>query len=389
MMVPFSEYHLMQLLKRFDHQHLPLDLFLSNYFRAHSALGSKDRQKIAEAAYGMARWRGLIDYLIGAQRSWENRFNLYKGFQPDSYLTATHIPLHIRVSFPEALFNRLVAQYGEAKAAELATISNSAAPTTVRVNALKTTREVLLARWSRIYDVCATKDSPYGILFKKRENFFGMAEFKEGLFEVQDEASQLVSLMVQPRKGAQVLDYCSGSGGKSLAIAPRLGGTGQIYLHDIRPAILDQARKRLRRAGVQNAQLLSSDHPALERLRGKMDWVLVDAPCSGSGTLRRNPDLKWKFSEEKLLALVQQQREIFEKALSYLAPNGYIVWATCSILAEENEKQVEGYMKEHDLQLVGPAFTSLPVFGGYDGFFATILKRRSAHSPDHIEARAP
>ncbi len=123
-----------------------------------------------------------------------------------------------------------------------------------------------------------------------------MPEFKQGLFEVQDEGSQLIANLMDPTPGDQVMDYCAGSGGKTLAFAPKMQHRGQIYLHDIRPWALDEARKRLKRAGIQNAQVVLPEDPKLNKLRGKMDWVLVDAPCTGSGTFRRNPDMKWKFS---------------------------------------------------------------------------------------------
>lgn len=361
-------------LKRFDNQHLPLDLFLSNYFRAHPALGSKDRQKIAEAAFGMLRWKGLIDFLIGERNSWEHRHALYKGFQPSSYLYVSTIPLHVRVSFPEMLFQKIHAQYGEEKAIALAAISNTQAPVTIRINPLKTTREKLLEKWAHL-DAAPSDHSPLGIQFKKRENFFGMPEFKEGLFEMQDEASQLVALHVKAKPGDLVLDYCAGSGGKTLAFAHHLQGQGQIFLHDSRQSILEQAKKRLRRAGIQNAQILPPDSPTIENLQNKMDWVLVDAPCSGSGTLRRNPDLKWKFSEEMLSELLASQRSIFEKALSFLSSRGRIVYATCSILTEENEKQIKSFMSRYNLCIEGSPFISLPTFGGMDGFFAITLKR--------------
>ncbi len=136
---------------------------------------------------------------------------------------------------------------------------------------------------------------------------------------------------------------------------------------------LGQAKKRLKRAGIQNAQLVLPNSPQLSKLKGKMDWVLVDVPCSGTGTLRRNPDMKWKFSKETLANLTAEQRHIFANALPYLRKGGKIVYATCSILKEENEEQIDYFIKRYSLQLVHPLFVSLPSFGEMDGFFGAVL----------------
>jgi 16S rRNA (cytosine967-C5)-methyltransferase len=373
--VSFPEHHLFQILRRFENQHLPLDLFLSQYFKANTALGSKDRQLIAHAAYGMSRWKSLLDFLIGPQPSWEQRYTVFREFQPVNYLAIPTIPLHVRVSFPNELFTLIKEAYGQEKAILLCQVSNSEAPITVRVNAQKCTREKLLSCWQTPYEVAPCLLAPYGIQFKKRAPLTAFQEFKNGFFEIQDEASQLVAGLVKAEAGQQVLDYCSGAGGKTLAFAPIMENKGQIYLHDIRPHVLEHARKRLKRAGVQNAQYLHEGHPGLQRLKKKMDWVLVDVPCSGTGTLRRNPDQKWKFSVALLNRLVGQQRMIFEKGLSFVKPGGKIVYATCSLLPAENEKQVEHFLKTYGLVLEEPLFSSLPSYGGMDGFFAAVLKK--------------
>lgn len=375
MKLSFPEYHLFQILKRFDHQHLPLDLFINHYFRANKALGSKDRQQILENIYGMTRWLSLLDHLVEGQPSWEKRYQVYQTFQPDQFLYVNSIPLNVRVSFPEELFQLLVKQYGEEKAVKLCQICNTQAPITIRTNPLKISRDVLLDRFAQRFDVAPCEHSDLGILFKKREPLASLPEFKEGFFEIQDEASQLAASLVDVQPGQHVLDYCAGAGGKTLAFAHKLQNQGQIYLHDIRSFILTKARERLKRAGIQNAQYLPPDHAHLSKLKKKMDWVLVDAPCSGTGTLRRNPDQKWKFSQETLTRLLGQQRMIFEKGLSYLKPGGKIVYATCSLLRDENEKQVEHFLATYPLKLVKDPFVSLPTYGGMDGFFAVVLER--------------
>lgn len=372
----FRDHHLFQILKQFSNQHLPLDLFLSRYFRFNKALGSKDRAQVSEAVYGMTRWRSLLNYLTDSEESWESKYAVYKNFQPNQYLYVNSIPLHTRISFPEELFTLLLDQYGEEKALRLCQICNTPAPITIRINPRKTTRSALIEKLQKNYDYDVTpcEISPLGIQCKRRFPFPTLPEYQEGLFEVQDEGSQLISELVQPKPGDQVLDYCAGAGGKSLAFAHHLEGEGQLYLHDIRPFAISQAKKRIRRAGIQNVQFLLPGHPQLQKLKKAMDWVVVDAPCSGSGILRRNPDMKWKFSLEMLRRLVTQQRNIFEQALSFLKPGGKIVYATCSLLQQENEAQIEHFCSTYSLQPDSDPFCSLPSFGGMDGFYALRLK---------------
>ncbi|MGM0440624.1 MAG: RsmB/NOP family class I SAM-dependent RNA methyltransferase [Chlamydiota bacterium] len=370
---PFCEFHLFQLLEQYDQQHLPLDIFMSNYFRLHKACGSKDRRYVAETAYSLMRWKGLLDYLGGEDCSWEERFRVFSTEVLEDYFSNDTIPLHVRCSFPENLFELLVSNYGEERAFELCLVSNHPAPTTVRVNTLKIKREELLKRWKGVYDVEPCRFSEDGIIFNKKINFFASQDFKDGFFEIQDEGSQLLAGLVQAEPGEQVLDYCAGGGGKALAIAPRMNNRGQLFLHDIRPHALLQARQRLKRAGVQNSQTVNYDSPQLKKLKKKMDWVLVDAPCSGSGTMRRNPDMKWKFDSQQIQRLVGEQRKIFEKALSFLKPGGKIVYATCSIFHEENQRQAEHFMKTYGLKQAEEPFQSLPRPGGMDGFFGAVL----------------
>lgn len=379
--LPFREHHLLSLIQEYEQQHLPLDLFISIYFRAHKSLGAKDRGVIAETLYAMIRWKGLLDHLCEQPVTWEKRYHFFSSVRLEDYKDDESIPLHVRLSFPKNLFDLIVSAYGEDQARQLCRISSQAAPTTVRINSLKTTREAMLERWKlENYDVVPCRQSDCGVVFRKKINFFNLPEFKEGCFEIQDEGSQLLSNLIQAAPGQQVMDYCAGSGGKTLAFAPRMQGKGQIFVHDIRPHALQEARKRLRRAGIQNAQIVLAEDPKLKKLKKNMDWVLVDAPCSGTGTMRRNPDMKWNFSEEMLTRLLGQQRMIFEKALSFVKPGGFIVYGTCSILPQENQEQVAHFLKTYPLQMVGEPFQSLPTEGGMDGFFGAVFLNSTAGS---------
>ncbi len=371
----FREHHLFYILNAFEEQKLPLDVFLRIYLKKHTAIGSHDRKYLSDTIYKLIRWKGFIDVFCKDNISWENRVSLLETLSPETYLDDPSIPLHSRVSFPENYFSYLTEELGEIKAKEFCLESNYPAPITIRANALKISRKELIARLGTKLPCSEGTESPHSIHFSHRSNFFGLPEFKEGFFEVQDEASQIVAFQVKASPGEHVLDYCAGSGGKTLAIAPLLQGKGKLYLHDIRPQILLEAKKRLRRAQIQNAQFLSHANPKKKRFYGKMDWVLVDAPCSGSGTLRRSPDMKWNFLKSDLEDTAQKQREIFEEALAFVKPKGHIVYATCSVLPLENEKQIELFLKKFPVKLVGEPFRSFPKKGAMDGFFAATLQK--------------
>jgi 16S rRNA (cytosine967-C5)-methyltransferase len=371
----FQKNHLVSLFTQFSALSCPLDAFLARYFRSHKSIGSKDRRMISEIVYGITRWRGLIDYFLKSPISWESRIDHFLAFNPKLFLDDPTILPYIRLSFPKIFYELLSRSLGEEKVRAFCYASNFPAPIMLRVNTLKTSREDLLQKWSLLYKASPSTTSPYGILFPKRENFFIFEEFKEGLFEVQDEGSQLLADLIKAKPGDHILDYCCGSGGKTLAFAHKLNGKGQIYLHDIRTKALTEARKRLARAGIQNAQIIGPDDTRINTLKGKMDWVLVDAPCSGTGTLRRNPDMKWKFCKEDLEQLIELQRTIFEKALEFVRPGGMIVYATCSVLSQENEDQLNYFTSRYRFEIKENPFRSFPTEGGMDGFFGVILQK--------------
>lgn len=342
------------------------------YFRAHKALGSKDRAYIAETAWELIRWQGLIDAQISPPITWEKRFKVLQTLDRNDQ----SLPPHTRLSFPQFLYDLLCKDWGEAKAEEICRISNTQAPMTVRANLIKTTRDKLLNLWHGKFDVVPCFKADTAIKFAKREPVTTLPEFREGLFEIQDEGSQLIANLVEAKPGEHILDFCCGSGGKTLAFAPNMKGSGQIYLHDIRPYVLEEAKLRLRRAGVQNAQLVLPHSPQLKRLKKRCDWILVDAPCSGTGTLRRNPDIKWRMDEETVPHYIGEQRTIFEHALSYLKPGGKIVYATCSVLKSENEEQINHFLKTYSLELCSPPLQTFPVEGETDGFFAAVMTQK-------------
>ena len=369
----FREHHLFTILFKYENQVLPLDRFLKEYFRFHKAIGSKDRKILCENIYSMVRWKGLLDYLCDEPVSWEARYQKLSQIKPTHFFDNTEIPLHIRLSFPKELFSLIVESLGEEKARFFCQISNSTAPITVRVNLLKTSRENLLKIWeSQLAPTCGSFHT--AIILPKRVNFFTLPEFKMGYFEVQDEASQRLADLVAVKPGQLVLDFCAGSGGKSLAIAPKMKGKGQLFLHDIRKHVLIEAKKRLKRAGIQNAQILFPFSSQKKALYEKFDWVLVDAPCSGTGTMRRNPDMKWRFTSKMLQKTLEEQRLIFEQAMRIVKPGGHIVYMTCSVLELENEEQTQYFKKTFLLNTVSSAFSTLPLdINDPDGFYGQVF----------------
>lgn len=369
----FREHHLLTILSKYENQMLPLDHFLKKYFHVHKAIGSKDRKVLCENIYSMIRWKDLLDYLCNKPISWETRYRKLIQIKPDHFFDNAQIPLHIRLSFPKELFSLIVESLGEEKARFFCRASNSTAPITVRVNLLKTSRKKLLKTWEKKF--AATCGSFHtAVILPKRVNFFTLPEFKMGHFEVQDEASQRLADLVAVEPGQLVLDFCAGSGGKSLAIAPKMQGKGQIFLYDIRKHTLIEAKKRLKRAGIQNAQVLLLDSSQKKSLYEKFDWVLVDAPCSGTGTMRRNPDIKWRFTSKMLQKTLEKQRLIFEQALRFVKPGGYIVYMTCSVLRLENEEQTEYFKKTFSLNTISSAFNTLPLNSNEpDGFYGQVF----------------
>lgn len=349
----FREHHLHIILGRLRAEKAPLDVLLRHYFRSNKALGSKDRAWISETVYHYIRWKNTYDELR---------------VPPTSPLPdLSQKPLDLQLGVPKKLFLLLIASYGQEKAIEICKINQTRAPVTIRANLLKISRDELLQKLSPQFQVTPTTHSKQGINFSSKVNFATLPEFQDGLFEVQDEASQLGAGLVHPLPKQQILDFCAGAGGKSLAIAPHMKLSGQLYLHDIRPQALAEAKKRFNRAGIQNVQF------NLPYKKNSMDWIIVDAPCTGTGTYRRNPDLKWKFDLIDLPSLLQEQKQIFAQAYQYRKPGSILIYMTCSILPEENEQQIKYFQEKYSLQVV-ERFQTLPLVNGMDGFFAVSLK---------------
>lgn len=368
----FHKTHIVSIFSQFEESPgAPFDLLFSRYVRKHRQIGSKDRKLIGETCYALIRWKILIDTQLKAPISWEDRLTLLpevENLKKDLTLAPWQ-----RTSTPKWIFEKLENTYGPEKALEMGFSFNERAPLYIRTNTLKTTPEALLKHFATL-GIHQSSETPEALMFDDHPHLFADPTYEKGLFEIQDEGSQIVASIVEAKPGDTILDYCAGAGGKALALGAKMANRGQLYLHDIRKNILYQAKKRLKRAGVQNAQLLFYDEKKKKnRLMHQCDHVLVDAPCSGSGTWRRNPAQKWQFTERELSQILETQRIVFAEALSFVKPGGFIIYATCSLFEEENEKQLEYFLQNYSLKLEAPPFTSLPKSGGMDGFFAARL----------------
>jgi 16S rRNA (cytosine967-C5)-methyltransferase len=317
---------------------------------------------------------------------------------------------------PDFLAARLIAIYGE-KAEALAEALSQRGPQTLRANSLKTTREKLL-EILRKDEVAATPtaNAPTGLTLARRINAFRRPEFSSGLFEVQDESSQLAAEAVAPPPGGLVVDFCAGAGGKTLAIGALMKNKGRLVALETQAFKLTELRKRIARAGLSNAQALAITDttwpPEVEALKGKAHRVLVDVPCSGTGAFRRNPEGRWRLQADDLTRLPALQLSIARRAMALVAPGGRLIYATCSIMNEENEDVIERLLaggKEQagawELVLMkeilggkrakpicdagGKYLKLLPSVHGCDGFFAAVLRRKDLPAAAVVETATP
>ncbi len=377
------------------------DRALSRVLRREHALWSGERRAAAEAVYGVLRQELLIDAILeralpelGSPRlaalspsqgdllRLAARSALEGGTLPpgpaaagvaalapglrDRILAEALDPwdrLSLRASLPRWLVAKLGERLGAEEAEALCLALNRRAPLTVRANLLKTTRGALAERL--LAEGVASgpcRYSPWGLILDQRLNAFGLSSFREGLFELQDEGSQLLVCLCGEAPGAKVIDACAGAGGKTLALGAAMGPRGELWALDSREERLEQLRPRARRAGVQNLRLQPIGEegplpPALARLVGRADLVLVDAPCSGIGALRRNPDARRRLTEESVAGHARLQQAILARVAPLVRPGGRLVYATCSLLWEENEEVVERFLPGSGFQLQPPRST--------------------------------
>ncbi|MDR2364792.1 MAG: RsmB/NOP family class I SAM-dependent RNA methyltransferase [Zoogloeaceae bacterium] len=400
------------------------DKTLAHYFRAHPKLGHADRSLLAETCFTLLRrYRSLsvkVAAAFPAAPAPSPRHLFFaalvaqgyalpeikrllepgeaaglaalKNFADDALTPAE------RADFPDWLYARLVENYGEAMTQSLARSMNAPAPLDLRVNTLKGERDAVLAALAR--DRTAAEAgiySPFAIrLAEKKPALSRHPLFTQGVIEVQDEGSQLIGLLLAPKRGEAIADFCAGAGGKTLLLGALMANSGRLYAFDVSAKRLSRLKPRLARSGLSNVHpiRIESEHDArLKRLAGKMDGVLVDAPCSGLGTLRRNPELKWRQTPESIDELAQKQAAILAAAARLTRPGGRLLYATCSLLDAENDRVVDAFLAAHPeftllsaraelarfkLPEIGERLQLFPSRHGTDAFYAALLVRSNA-----------
>jgi 16S rRNA (cytosine967-C5)-methyltransferase len=393
----------------------PADAALSTFFRSRPKIGQRDRALIADSAYAALRRRRLLDRVVG--KASPRRMVLatwcvllgaslrelepwLRGDEPQWLAevkreAAAEQPLEVQCELPDWVIEKLRRRFDEPSLIALARGLLQTAPLDLRVNTIKMSRETAAQRLAQDgIRASPTPYSPEGLRVEGRPAINRHPVFLEGGIEVQDEGSQLLCHLLAPRRGEMVVDFCAGAGGKTLALGALMRSTGRLYAFDISPKRLAGLKPRLARSGLSNVhpqRIEGASDSRVRRLAGKIDRVLVDAPCSGLGTLRRNPDMKWRQTPEDLGELVAKQASLLSQAARLVKPGGRIVYATCSILDDENRAIAEAFRSENPQYLPVPAagvlekerialstgeyFELWPHTHGTDGFFAAVFER--------------
>jgi 16S rRNA (cytosine967-C5)-methyltransferase len=433
--------HVQELLGNIRASSKPADSLMDAFFRSHKYLGSHDRRFIAETTYGtlrhLRRCEFIVQSAIGANAENVSREDGLM-LLPIAYLAAidrrpltaadvssqlssmalkkgmvailktlsdgVSIPqkevaeqIGIEYSYPDWMIRRMLYEYGHEETEKICKSLNEPAPLTLRVNLLKTTVEQCQEELKKQeIEGSRTATSPYGLQITKRINVFSLQAFQDGFFEVQDEGSQILPLLIDPKPTAKVLDACAGAGGKTLGFAAIMKNRGEIFATDTNGYRLKELKKRSRRAGAFNIRPLEvasiGDLP--DKFHDYFDVVFVDAPCSGLGTIRRNPGMKWTVTEETVKEVSEKQSEILRQCAPLVKPGGRLVYATCTLLRQENEDVVKQFVEanpgfgfvnpERMLEKIGLKQASsgnfiklLPHIHSTDGFFCAVLERIS------------
>ncbi len=406
----------------------PADAVANGFFRERRFIGSGDRRAVSDRVWGVLRARRRLGWwltkagafpsarlLVGAALLLEGwtMDGVLQGFSGGQFAPAplgaeeraVLKPLEgraldhpsmgeaVRLEVPDWILPHLQARFGESLAREMAAMAEPA-PLDLRVNILKggveAAQAALLAEG---IEAAVTPYSPWGLRVAHRRAVTSGAAFQTGAVEIQDEGSQLVAHLVGAIPGMRVADWCAGAGGKTLAIAALMANRGHVVACDVSEVRLEGAVKRLRRAGVHNVErhLTVEGDKWVKRRAQTFDRVLVDAPCTGTGTWRRNPDGRLRLSETDLAELLPKQARILDTAERLVRPGGRLVYATCSLLEDENERQIEGFLTRHAgyrvvpvseawtlqaaVPCADPYLTLTPLLHGTDGFFGAVLER--------------
>jgi 16S rRNA (cytosine967-C5)-methyltransferase len=404
----------------------PADAQLRQFFHDNRNLGQRDRALVADTVYATLRRRRLLEHVTPRATPREmalativklQGFGLgqieavLKGGEKEwlsalKALDLETLPFEIRADLPDWVIERLRRTMDDAALLELARGLQQSAPLDLRVNTMKAPREAVLDRLAfDELEAAPARLSPVGVRLRGKPALNQHPMFIDGAIEVQDEGSQVLGMLMEPRRGEMVVDFCAGAGGKTLQMGAAMSSSGRLYAFDVSDKRLANLAPRLKRSGLSNVfpqRIASENDPKVKRLRGKIDRVLVDAPCTGLGTLRRNPDLKVRQSVAGLAELTAKQRAILAAAATLVKPGGRLVYGTCSLLAEENEDIVAAFLAANpDFKLV-PVKAILerqgiripdaddylrlfPHVHDTDGFFAAVMERSKAGTPFDTE----
>lgn len=437
--LPQHAFHLEHIIPELLLFNQPADRVVSRYFRANPKLGNRDRALIAEAAFAVLRRKnefsqfaasgagpqarrlallGLVSALseggLGSGNRLESALadlafvlqtNEFEWLQRYGQVDRHALAPIIKNNLPQWLWHELSQSLGQEQCEQLADALMKPAPLDLRANTLKISRDDLLAQMNASSNRFEAIPAPYsldGIRIFGKPSLQTSNWFKEGLFEVQDEGSQILCHLLAPKRGEMVVDFCAGAGGKTLALGAMMRSTGRLYAFDTSERRLANLKPRLARSGLSNVHPVwidSENDPKIKRLAGKIDRVLVDAPCSGLGTIRRNPDLKWRQTPEEIAKFGKTQLSILESASRLVKPGGRLVYATCSLLGQENQALAELFLEKHPEFEVLPAAIALgqhflhdgmplgtsnispwwqlwPHIHGTDGFFGAVFQRK-------------
>lgn len=409
--------HTEALLSELLRSSFPADLVVSRYFRQNRELGHADRGFVAETVYTVLRRKRSLSARCGDdvtsrrlllaalacvlgmnRRELDVVLNEVEGkwLAQAKAVKPEDMQPGVRFDLPDWLYESLAAQFPADELALLATSLNQSAPLDLRVNPLKAERRDVLARLQADgLPAVACPYSPLGVRLSGKPALARYSLFVDGSVEVQDEGSQLLGFLLQPKRGEMVADFCAGAGGKTLLLGALMRSQGRLYAFDVAEKRLAKLKPRLARSGLSNVhpvRIESENDIKIKRLAGKLDRVLVDAPCSGLGTLRRNPDLKWRQSAASVAELTVKQGAILGAAAGLVKKGGRLVYATCSLLDAENEAVVASFLSTHpefvvlsaeevlrkqDIDITcGERLRLSPHRHGTDGFFAAVLERK-------------
>jgi 16S rRNA (cytosine967-C5)-methyltransferase len=430
--------HVCELLELIRPLKQPADISVKDFFRQRHYLGSKDRRFISDTTFSILRNFALVRFharealqsfnvsslpslaiyisfalkiqdkdstsvLADVESSWRASFPKISCAEFVDAIARSQLPQTLlenpvkRIamvhSFPEAIVHECAERFGVEEAERLCAASNQPAPTVIRVNTLRTTVEECRARLSAEgIESEPTRLSPYGLTLQKRINVQASRAFKDGWFEIQDEGSQLISLVLDPKPGETIVDACAGGGGKTLHIGALMRNQGELHAIDIDMKRLEHIQPRLQRAGVSFVQRHRASDDSVRLLRGKGDGVLVDAPCSGIGTFRRNPDAKLRFDAAVVERMVEVQKRILDSSALLVKPGGRLVYSTCTLLRQENEEVAETFLEAHpefhllsapkillaqkiEIESASDYLILIPHRTNTDGFFAAVFRR--------------